>query len=237
VDGLRKAFSLSSAATLTPALSGVNLHACCEEIVGICGSAGSGKSTLLRCIAGLMRADSGSILWFGARFHGGGCLPGLSYVPNLPDYYPFLTARDALEYHVDADIVGTGSRCAAIGHALRSVGLADYIDSPVGSLDVSQVAALAVAEALASSPRAIVIDGTFDSVKARDLIPICTALLTFAAAGGTILIASRCENVLRPVASRILRMDRGRIVGESTEPGEVAFETEMATRLVAERRH
>jgi ABC-2 type transport system ATP-binding protein len=223
VDGLHKAFHSGNNASLANAVSDVSLHACSSEILGICGASGSGKTTLLRCIAGLMRADTGRILWFGSRFRGGGCLPGLSYVPNAPDYYPFLTARDALEYHVDRDIAGVG-RAHAILAALHSVGLAQFVDSPVRAFDQSKIAALAVAEALASSPRAIVVDSTLDAIEPRQLLAVDNALSAFAIAGGTAIVASRRIEILTAIASRTLWIEAGMIGGEPA-------------RLVAERKH
>jgi ABC-type cobalamin/Fe3+-siderophores transport system ATPase subunit len=48
-------------------LRGVNLALWPGEIVALRGARGSGKSTLLRCAAGLLRPDSGLVLWFGGR--------------------------------------------------------------------------------------------------------------------------------------------------------------------------
>src|SRR5678816_688119 len=87
----------------TDALVGLDLDVNRGEILGIVGSKSSGKTTLLLCAAGLLRADGGSIRWFGDRFAGGGGLPGLVYVPAVPTYYPFLTVRDVLHYYCSSD--------------------------------------------------------------------------------------------------------------------------------------
>jgi ABC-type multidrug transport system ATPase subunit len=245
VDRLHKAFSSDRTPALAPRLSDVTFHACRHEILGVCGSVGCGKTTLLRCVAGLMRPDSGNIVWFGARFPGGGCVPGLSYVPKAPEYYPFLTVRDALEYHVDIDVSAPASRSAAITDALCSVGLGDLIDAHVRDLDQSKVVALALAEALAPSPRAIVIDGTLDSAQRRELLGIGKALVAFATAGGTVIIASRRSEIMAALANRVLVMECGRIVGESLNVAELSSMSEdpvrederIAARLVAERWH
>jgi ABC-type multidrug transport system ATPase subunit len=49
------------------ALRSVDLAVRCGESVAILGGPGSGKSTLLLCAAGLLRADSGDLSWFGRR--------------------------------------------------------------------------------------------------------------------------------------------------------------------------
>jgi ABC-type multidrug transport system ATPase subunit len=215
VEGLCKAFPSYRRPSLTFGLAGVTLNAFRGEVLGICGPPGCGKTTLLRCIAGLMRADSGSIVWFGALFRGGGCLPGLSFVPSKPDYYPFLTAPDALEYHVDSEVGAPEARRSAILEALRSVGLGTVLHMQVRELFASQITAIAIAEALASNPKVIVIDGALDTADVRESIAIKSALISFAESAGTVIISSRRLDTFDGVAMRVLRMEEGRIAAQA----------------------
>jgi ABC-type multidrug transport system ATPase subunit len=234
VEGLRKAFASGRSASLSCGLGGVTLHAIRGEILGIFGPSGCGKTTLLRCVAGLMRADSGSVVWFGTLFRGGGCLPELSFVPSKPDYYPFLTAPDALEYHVDADVGAPQSRRSAILDALRSVGLGTVLHMQVRELYASQVAAIAVAEALASKPKVIAIDGALDTADLRESIAIKSALAAFANSGGTVVVASRRAETFDGLATRVLRMEEGRIAAQAAPAstfGSAPIEQERSAML------
>ncbi|MBT2232692.1 ATP-binding cassette domain-containing protein [Nonomuraea sp. NEAU-A123] len=58
---LRKTFAQ------TVALDGVSLEIGAGEIVAITGPSGSGKSTLLHCLAGIIRPESGDVLFDGNR--------------------------------------------------------------------------------------------------------------------------------------------------------------------------
>lgn len=49
----------------TPALDGADLTIRAGEVVAVMGPSGSGKSTLLHCLAGIVRADSGEVLYRG----------------------------------------------------------------------------------------------------------------------------------------------------------------------------
>ncbi|MCP2166044.1 ABC transporter ATP-binding protein [Goodfellowiella coeruleoviolacea] len=50
----------------TPALDGAGLHVRAGEVVAVMGPSGSGKSTLLHCLAGILKPDSGRVLYQGS---------------------------------------------------------------------------------------------------------------------------------------------------------------------------
>src|SRR4051794_40965119 len=58
-SGLSKAFGQ------TPALSDAGLSVDAGEIIAVMGPSGSGKSTLLHCLAGIVRPDSGRVVFDG----------------------------------------------------------------------------------------------------------------------------------------------------------------------------
>src|SRR6185436_20285926 len=112
IRSLRKSFLFGPAqsARRTEALAGVDLEVDEGEIVGIVGGKGAGKTTLLLCAAGLLRRDAGSIKWCGAPFAVGGCPPGLSFLPSVPTYYPFLTVREVFDYYSTRQNSNNGRR-------------------------------------------------------------------------------------------------------------------------------
>jgi ABC-type multidrug transport system, ATPase component len=80
------------------ALEDIDLEIHRGDVIGIIGPEGAGKTSLLQCAAGLLKRDAGTVEWFGHLFPGGGCVPGVAFVPAVPVYYPFLTVRDVVEY-------------------------------------------------------------------------------------------------------------------------------------------
>jgi len=69
VRDLRKTFRAGAGACVAhvDVLRGADLTVREGELVALAGGAGTGKSTLLLCAAGLLRADSGTVVWFGRR--------------------------------------------------------------------------------------------------------------------------------------------------------------------------
>lgn len=64
-DNLMEAVDLHKAYGPTPALDGADFAIRAGEVVAIMGPSGSGKSTLLHCLAGIVRPDSGQVLYRG----------------------------------------------------------------------------------------------------------------------------------------------------------------------------
>lgn len=196
----------------TDALLGVDLDVNRGEILGIVGSKSSGKTTLLLCAAGLLRADGGTVRWFGERFPGGGCLPGLVYVPAVPTYYPFLTVRDVLHYYCARDGAADSRRPRVIARTALRLGLSDILSETAGKLDVETLKRVAIAQAIVDEPKILMLDGALDALGEGTLV-VHRILRECAATGMTIIAASRSAEFLAPVASRIVVMDNGWLTG------------------------
>ncbi|WP_436524836.1 ABC transporter ATP-binding protein [Actinoplanes sp. HUAS TT8] len=164
----------------TPALRGVDLTVAEGEIVAITGPSGCGKSTLLHCLAGILRADQGSIvyrdqdlnLWsetsrsrlrrtdFGVLFQFGQLVPELTAAENVA--LPLLLA-------------GSGrreAREAALGW-LERFDVADVADKRPGAMSGGQQQRCAAARALVTAPRVIFADeptGALDQLSGEQVM-------------------------------------------------------------------
>jgi putative ABC transport system ATP-binding protein len=164
----------------TPALHGVDVTVAEGEIVAITGPSGCGKSTLLHCLAGILRADAGSIvyrdqdlnLWseaarsrlrrteFGVLFQFGQLVPELTAAENVA--LPLLLA-------------GSGrreARKAALGW-LDRFGVADQADQRPGSMSGGQQQRCAAARAMVTEPRVIFADeptGALDQINGEQVM-------------------------------------------------------------------
>ena len=97
------------------ALSDVSLSVEEGEIVALLGANGAGKTTTLRTISGLMRPDSGDILFDGRGVEGTSpeeiVRAGIAHVPEGRRVFPGLTARENI-------LLGAASR-AGLGRRRR----------------------------------------------------------------------------------------------------------------------
>ncbi|MGX6601598.1 ABC transporter ATP-binding protein [Micromonosporaceae bacterium Da 78-11] len=149
----------------TPALRGVDVTVAEGEIIAVTGPSGCGKSTLLHCLAGILRADAGSVvyrdqdigLWpeaarsrlrrtdFGVLFQFGQLVPELTAAENVA--LPLLLA-------------GSGRRDArkAALDWLDRLGVAELADQRPGAMSGGQQQRCATARALVTEPRVLFAD-------------------------------------------------------------------------------
>lgn len=214
VSGLTKTFrSGPDGRTMSVhALRGVTLELGRGEIVGLVGPPRSGKSTFLLCAAGLVRAESGTVSWFGESVTRHRVPTGLAYVPQRCGYYSFLSVREALEYYATLHDLTTVDRASQVDHALRAVSLHLHSSRRVSQLSPSLLQRLALAQALVGSPRALLLDETlcgqgllFD----KDIVALLTRL---SRNGVTTILTAQHGVELHRIVNRIVRLAEGRIL-------------------------
>jgi heme exporter protein A len=123
-------------------------------IVQVTGPNGSGKTTLLRALAGLTRAEAGTIEWTGSEDFA----QARAYVGHAAGWKDTLSAADnlALAWRLDAE--GAAAEPAALMDALERVGLARQRNLPIVRLSQGQKKRLHLARLARSTRRLWLLD-------------------------------------------------------------------------------
>ena len=174
------------------------------EWVALRGANGSGKTTLLRCVAGLMRPDSGHILWDGhdTRAHSAPFRTELLYGGHLPGLKDDLSAEENLR----DSLALRGLRVApeATHAALAEVGLATRRHLPARRLSAGQRRRIGLAR-LALDPAACwALDEPLTALDDDGQKHFQRLLANHLERGGLALIAT--HQPLAPAPARELRM-------------------------------
>jgi branched-chain amino acid transport system ATP-binding protein len=143
------------------ALFGVSLRVAPGSVLAVLGANGAGKSTLARTVSGLVRPSSGRVVFDGHDITG---LPahrirklGLTYIPEGRGIFPGLSVIDNLKMAVAQE--RRHDRPAAIERAVeRFPVLGDRMTQRAGSLSGGEQQMLALARALAVSPKLVIAD-------------------------------------------------------------------------------
>jgi ABC-type multidrug transport system ATPase subunit len=206
----------------------VSFDVAAGEIVGLVGRKDAGKTTLLLCLSGLLRADAGSITWFGEQLteHRTAC--GLAYAPQRAGYYSFLTVREALEYYATLHDLSSANRAAQVETAMREVGLHVHASRRLSGLSLSTLQRLGLAQALIGAPRAILIDETLSGeglLFDREIVGLLTRL---GRRGITVILAAPNPVELHRITARIINIVEGRVVASARAGTSVVAATDQS---------
>lgn len=217
-------------------LRGVTFHLAAGDIAGLHGARGSGKTTLLCVIAGLLTADRGAVTIFGEPLKA----PrpgGVSWVPERTAWYPFLTVAEALEYYATVrDLTGIERR-ERVADALETCGLGRRAAASVGDLDRADRKRLALAQALVSRPRLLLLDELLTGLSQPDRTDVLGLIQGVAAQGATVIITSRERQAVADLP-KLLELVDGRVRIPTPGAWRLALEVRvepaaLASRLIA----
>jgi putative ABC transport system ATP-binding protein len=208
--------SLGRDAARVHILKDIDLHIGRGEAVGLVGPSGSGKTTLLMVLAGLERADTGSILVAGsdlrqldedalARFRG----RNVGIVFQSFHLIPTMTALENVA--VPLELAGNGDAQSRAREELTKVGLAERLQHYPAQLSGGEQQRVALARALAPAPAILVADeptGNLDEATGRQIIQL---LFAGHVERGTTLILVTHDNALAERCDRVVRLRSGRI--------------------------
>ncbi len=140
------------------ALDGIGLRIKEGELFSIVGPNGAGKSTIVRILCGALRPSKGTI-----RVNGYDILrdpikvkSSIGYLPEEPNLYERLTARELLEFF--GNLYGVKDLGERITELLNFVGLTDRADYKISTFSKGMRQRLAIARTLLNDPPFLILD-------------------------------------------------------------------------------
>ncbi|MCY0927385.1 nitrate/sulfonate/bicarbonate ABC transporter ATP-binding protein [Streptomyces sp. H27-H1] len=145
-----------------PVLGGIDLEIREGEIVALLGKSGSGKSTLLRCLAGLIPASSGSVIYRGEELRGAN--PGTAMVFQTFALLPWLTVRQNVELGLEAKGMDREARARQAVEAIDLIGLDGFESAYPKELSGGMRQRVGFARALVVEPDVLMMDEPFSAL-------------------------------------------------------------------------
>ena len=143
-------------------LEAVNFSLIEGEIVSLLGKSGSGKSTMLRIMAGLIPADSGSVLYRGFPLYGPA--DGISMVFQSFALFPWLTVQKNVELGLEAKGVPAKDRADRAEAAIELIGLSGFEGALPRELSGGMRQRVGIARALVMEPEVLLMDEAFSAL-------------------------------------------------------------------------
>jgi len=198
-------------------LKGISLSIRPGEVVSILGGSGSGKSTLMRCINGLEKVSSGTILVDGFDVSNKTDLLEIrkkcSTVFQQFDLYPHLSVIDNITL-APINVLGI-SKKNAIAKAVRlldSVGLADKSAAYPAELSGGQKQRVGICRALAMGPDYLLLDEITSSLDPEMTAEVLVILKKLAKEGITMISVTHEIEFAREISDRVIFIDEGRVL-------------------------
>ena len=197
------------------ALDGVDLEVRAGEVVALLGPNGAGKTTAVQLLLGLLRPTAGSARLFGldprdtaARIRVGAMLQ-ISKVPET------LKVREHVEL-----VSSYYPRPLPLSESLAAAGLTGVEERLFGKLSGGQRQRVLFALALCGNPDVLFLDEPTVGLDVESRRAFWETVRARARAGCTVFLTTHYLEEADALASRIVLLDRGRIVAEGT-PAEV----------------
>lgn len=197
-------------------LSGIDIYLREGEAVALEGANGSGKSTLLRCIVGLLKPRSGTILHKG-RVNTGRSVADIcqdvAYLPQVPDDLLF---AETVEDELDATLRNHGLDPAMFAKRkldlLLSLELEQFRYCYPRDLSVGQRQRLAMAALMIVEPALILLDEPTRGLDLTLKMELLEVWRRWLEAGRGLLLVTHDNWLSRQIADRILFLQEGRTV-------------------------
>jgi ABC-type Fe3+/spermidine/putrescine transport system ATPase subunit len=231
LEKIRKAFGAKDV------LNDVSLDVASGELLAILGPSGCGKSTLLRVVAGLLRADRGTVRIAGEEMDD---VPPrdreIGFVFQDYALFPGMTVRDNIAFGLRVQGATPGERNRKAAEMLELVKLAEEADRAVETLSGGQRQRVALARALAVSPSLLLLDEPLSAldIKVRERLRREIAAVQ-KKVGITTLFVTHDQEEAMELGDRIAVMSDGRIE-QVASPREVyqVPATEFVAKFIGE---
>ena len=184
-------------------VNNVNLHVKQGEIYGFVGPNGAGKSTILKMLLNLVSPDSGSVKIFGKEVnnHTYKLLCDVGSIIEYPYFYTKLTGRENLELHCRYLKIPIRNQ---VNDMLDLLSLSEAADRIVDTYSVGMKQRLAIARAIISKPRLLILDEPLNGLDPEGIAEIRRLILNFKKQWNmSILISSHILSEMELIADTI----------------------------------
>ena len=200
------------------AVDDLTLHIEPGQIYGFIGHNGAGKTTTIKACCGIMDFDSGEIYIDGknVRTQPLECKRVLSYIPDNPDLYDFLSGIKYLNFICDVFGVPQAERQERIHKYADLFELTGDLAEPISAYSHGMKQKLAIISALVHSPKLIIMDEPFvglDPVASHKLKGI---MREHCDAGGAIFFSTHVLEVAEKLCDMVAIIKGGRLIKSGT---------------------
>ena len=186
-------------------------------ITGLVGPNGAGKSTFMKCVVGELRPQRGGLRVLGQDpFANRALYSEMGFCPQQDALYDQLTAHQFVEHLLRIGGAKRGDARVRAEEALQRVHLEEAMHRRCGTFSKGMRQRVRIAQAIAHSPRFIVLDEPLTGLDPVARHQMRTLFTELADQGASLLISSHVLHELQGLTERIVLVHRGRLLAQGS---------------------
>ena len=216
VQALTKTFKDFWLRSRAKAVDNVTFEVRPGEIFGLLGPNGSGKSTIIKIMLGLLKQTSGRAAVFGKPPSDVAVKKRIGYLPEESYLYPFLNARETLDYYGKLFKLDRAVRTRRTDELLDMVGLSAVQYRPVREYSKGMQRRIGLAQALINDPELLILDEPTSGLDPIGTRQVKDLLMELGRRGKTIVLSSHLLADVEDCVDRMVILYGGKIQEEGT---------------------
>lgn len=184
-----------------------------NTVYGLLGPNGAGKSTTLKMIIGMLRPDSGEILFNGHKWNRND-LTDIGVLVETPPLYENLTARENLKVRT----IALGIPHSRIDEVLRIVDLTNTGKKRAGQFSLGMKQRLGIAIALLNYPKLLILDEPTNGLDPIGIQELRKLIRSFPELGITVILSSHILAEVEQVVDEIGIIAGGKLGYQGVTP-------------------
>ena len=210
IKGLKKSFGDKNV------LRGLDLSVPEHSVFGFVGRNGAGKTTTMKAILGLLKVDEGEIYVAGERVRFGQTLTNryVGYLPDVPEFYSFMTAREYLKLCGESLDMKKEEICERSEELLSLVGLSEE-KHRIGGFSRGMKQRLGIAQALLTRPKLLICDeptSALDPIGRKEILDILYSVREQT----TVIFSTHILSDVERICTQVALLHDGRIAMQGT---------------------
>ena len=188
------------------------------EICGFIGHNGAGKTTTIKCICGILPFEKGDIKVNGisVREDPLKCKKILSYIPDNPDIYEFMTGIQYLNFIADIYGVDSSVRQERIHRIADQLELTKDLNQSVGAYSHGMKQKLVIISALIHDPKLIIMDEPFVGLDPTASYQLKQLMRQHCDQGGSIFFSTHVLDVAEKLCDQVAIIKGGKLIRNGT---------------------
>lgn len=198
-----------------PAVEDLTFRIGAHETVGFLGRNGAGKSTTMNILTGFLAPTYGRVVIHGedmareperAKAH-------LGYLPEVPPLYTALTVEEYLRYACALKRVRRSRMKGHIDEVCEKTGLEQVRGRLIGNLSKGYRQRVGLANALIGSPEIIILDEPSVGLDPQQMMEMRECIKSLRSEH-TVMVSSHILSEIEQICTRVIIIDRGRMVAQ-----------------------